>query len=111
MISGEKFKPFSDWKIPEHSMGEIRSMLAKQTLLIMKAEKLDTESFDSDKLVIYGSVDENGQLYANSEYIAAITDKTEKQFGCEDHAHVFNKVSVTISGNTITLREYPATAS
>lgn len=110
-ISGEEFKPFTDWQIPEHSMGEIRSMLAKQTLLIMKAEKLDTGSFDRDKLVIYWSVDDDGQLYANSEYIASVTDETEKQFGCEGHAHVFNKVSVTISGNTITLREYPATAS
>ena len=107
-IHGEEFKEFYNMKLPELSVIDLTSMLAKHTQRIMKAEKLDTDNFDKNKMIITWSVDENGQLFANSEYIAAVTDKTEKQYE-GGYAHVYDKVSVTIEDNNdLTLREYPA---
>lgn len=107
-ILGEEFKAFSDWQIPEHSVSEIKSMLKEQTLLIMKAEKLDTDNFDLNKMSITWSVDGDGRLFANSEYIASVTEKTAGGYD-KGRARVCNKVRVTIKDNNITLDGYPAT--
>ncbi|MBR6921087.1 MAG: hypothetical protein IKH51_02720 [Clostridia bacterium] len=107
-IYGEEFKPFSDWKIPEILMSSIKLMLKEQTLNLMKAEKLDTDNFDLNKMSITWSV-EDGVLYANSEYIAAATDRTGTQNGSADPVHVFTKVKVEKQNNVISLNDYPAT--
>ena len=108
-VSGQEFKPFSEWRIPENSMGTIRSVLYNQTRNLMRAEKLDLEKLNMNDLSISWSVGENGELYANSEYIADITDKTVNQYGEDGHAHVFNKVRVVIENNEISVYNYPAT--
>ena len=114
-ILGEEFKPFSEWQINEYSVGDIKGMLAYEMLNLMKADKLDTDNFDSKELNIIWSVGSDGKLYATTEYIASVTEKTEKHYGCVDHAHVFNKVRVEIEdteyGKEIDLRQYPATAN
>lgn len=107
-IHGDEFKVFSDRQIPEHSMGTIRSMLYNQTRNLMKAEKLNPENCNMNDLSITWSVDKDGVLYANSEYIPNVTDKTG-QNGCTDPIHIFTKVKVTIKDNEISLYDYPAT--
>ena len=107
-IYGEEFKAFSDWKIPEILMSNIKIMLREQTLNLMKAEKLDTDNFDLNKMSITWSV-EDGVLYANSEYITAATDRAGTQNGSADPVHVFTKVKVEKQNNVISLNDYPAT--
>lgn len=114
-IHGEEFKPFSKWQITEYSIDDIRGMLAREILNLMKADKLDSDNFESKELNIIWSVGSDGKLYANTEYIVSVTDKTVKHYENTDNAHIFNKVRVTIEetkyGLEIHLIEYPATAN
>lgn len=70
---------------------EAREELAKQIQSQIDEYKLQ----QSDELLecIFWQ-DEDGGLYLCAEHIACVTDKTTKQFGCGDHAHLFGRVKV-----------------
>ena len=70
---------------------EARDELAKQIQSQIDEYKLQ----QSDELLecIFWQ-DEDGGLYLCAEHIACVTDKTTKQFGCGDHAHLFGKVKI-----------------
>lgn len=106
-VEEDEFSQFYQRGLDEGTMRQIRTYLAKGITEFVDMYHLKKTDLSSENISVYWQI-KDGKIYACSEHIAYTTSSTTKMFGCGDHAHVFGKVLVELTDDTVQLTAYRA---